>query len=374
MIQYLYENNIIIYIFAGLCGLGVFVRFILDLVYLYLVKESDNLAATKNKTLQLIKKKFETCYKLKIGVNNVDTFVDKNLIRYRLCGILLSTWENFSGQVLLLSFLIVPVGSIFGVIFEVGQDRILSTGAVGVLTGAVLIFVDKMMNLPSKKHTIRLNLLDFLENFCKVRMEQETADPEFLEKYRREYLQAAEARKQVSASAAVKEKQEDEINRRQEARKRKEEERKQNALKREEEQRKIELARKEEERIKLEERKKAAAKRREEELLRLEEEREALELRRAELRKKAEEKKIQGEKKLVKKEEKEKILSSIEEEIKAAKKEEEKQVLKSLEEIAAEKEKEEKQSKKQDGNRSKSRIMTPEEEKLVEDVLREFFA
>ena len=30
-----------------------------------------------------MKMKFETCYKLKIGVNNVDIFVDKNILRYR---------------------------------------------------------------------------------------------------------------------------------------------------------------------------------------------------------------------------------------------------------------------------------------------------
>ena len=58
--------------------------------------------------------KYETCYKLNIPVNNVDTFVDKNLTKYRFCGLLLSTWENISGQVLLLSFLIVPISAVFG--------------------------------------------------------------------------------------------------------------------------------------------------------------------------------------------------------------------------------------------------------------------
>lgn len=42
MIKDLYYNNIIIYAFAALCGLGVILRFILDIVYIYLVKELTN--------------------------------------------------------------------------------------------------------------------------------------------------------------------------------------------------------------------------------------------------------------------------------------------------------------------------------------------
>ena len=109
MIQYLYVNDIIIYTYVGLCGLGLLIRLIVNLVYKHLVKESDNLGETKNKMLKHIKMKFETCFRLKIGVHNVDTFVDKNVLKYRFCGLLLSTWDNFCGQVLFLNLLIVPV-------------------------------------------------------------------------------------------------------------------------------------------------------------------------------------------------------------------------------------------------------------------------
>ena len=134
------------------------------MVYIYLVRESDRLGSTNNKLLKHMKMKFETCYKLNIGVNNVDTFVDKSLTKYKFCGILLSTWENLSGQVLLLSFLIIPISAIFGG-FRNRQEQILYTGAVGVLAGAALILVDKMTNLTIKKQMISLNHLDYLENF-----------------------------------------------------------------------------------------------------------------------------------------------------------------------------------------------------------------
>lgn len=315
MIKDLYYNNIIIYAFAALCGLGVILRFILDIVYIYLVKESDKLGTTKNKLLKHMRMKYETCYKLNIAVNNVDTFVDKNLTKYRFCGLLLSTWENISGQVLLLSFLIVPISAVFGVFLEVDRKVILYTGAVGILGGAALIFVDKMINLPVKKRMIRLNLLDYLENFCKVRLEQEAKDPKKLELYREEYLSTVSLKDQKINydPDSVKE-----INRRKEARKRKEEEKRLRALEREKEQKKIEEARRQEEQRRLEERKRLAQQRREEEFRRLQDE-----------------------------------------------KTEKNQIRESIEEVAAEYEE------------AKKPIfinMSPEEEKVVEDVLREFFA
>lgn len=370
MVQGFYENNIIIYTFAVLCGLGIFIRLILNMVYIYLVKESDRLGSTKNKLLKHMKLKFETCYKLNIGVNNVDTFVDKNLTKYRFCGLLLSTWENFSGQVLYLNFLIIPISAVFGVIFEVDREKILYTGAVGILVGAALIFVDKMTNLPVKKQMIRLNLLDYLENFCKVRLEHEVSQPDKLEQFRKEYLQAVGMKVQKINHELESSK---EINRRKEARKRKEEEKRLQALRREEEQRRIEEARREEERRKQEERKILAAKRREEELLKLKEEREALMRRREELRRKAEEKQRLNEMKLREREKKEKILSSIDDELKVANIAEDKQIKESIEEVAAEIE----EPKVEVKEKQQSQIfinMTPEEEKLIEDVLREFFA
>ena len=376
MIQDIYNENIIIYSFAGLCALGVLLRFVLDMVYIYLVKESDKLGTTKNKLLKHMKMKFETCYKLNIGVNNVDTFVDKSLTKYKFCGLLLSTWENFSGQVLLLSFLIIPISAVFGVVFEISREQILYTGAVGLLAGAALILVDKMTNLPVKKQMIRLNLLDYLENFCKVRLEHETLQPERLEQYRKEYLATVGMRVQKIKNEPENR---EEINRRHEARQRKLEEKRLQASKREEEQKRIaeeekriEEARKEEERIKLEERKLLAAKRREEELKRLKEESEALIIRREELKKKAEEKQIRNEMKQIEKEEKKNPLNSIEEEQLFAQAEEE-QILESIEEVAAEQE----QITNNDDiikEQTSPSDMSPEEEKLVEDVLREFFA
>lgn len=382
MIQYLYNNDIVLYTYAGLCGLGLFLRFIVNMVFKHLVKQSEDLGKAKNKMLKYIKMKFEACYRLKIGVNNVDSFVDKNVLRYRFCGLLLSTWENLCGQVLLLNLLIVPILAVFGVIYKCGQGQILFAGVVGIASSSVLIIVDKSINLSNKKNIFRVNLIDYLENFCKVRLEQEAASPELVEQRRNEYKQVLDVNKSgASSGGQSKDNSKDELNRRREARRQKEEERRLQAAKRDEEARKAEEARKEEEKRKIEERKLQAAKRREEERLKIEEDRKALEARRAELKRKAQElqlanvakKQMEAEASIVT----EKVLTVQEPEGKQEESTEEMEILQSgLAEIAADKEKPEAKNMKLQAVNTKPKAYstTVQEDKLLEDVLKEFFS
>lgn len=293
MLRYIFEENIINYIFMGLCVLGLLIRIIVNMVYKKLVKESDTerLGDTKIKMLTRIKQKFAACYKLKIGVNNVDIFVDKSILKHRFCGLLLSTWENAGGQVLFLNLLLVPIFAVFGVVYDCGQKELLHAGAVGILSASILIFVDKSINLSLKKSMLRLNLLEYLNNYCKVRLEK----PELARQYRQEFGQMKEAMEQTGAAKVLLHEEKDELSRRREARLRKEEAKRLQAAKREEEQRRAEEARKEEERRKQEERRQLAAKRREEERRRLEEEKAALEARLAEMKLKTMQKQLQNE-------------------------------------------------------------------------------
>ncbi len=312
MIKNIFEENILIYIFIGLCILGVLLRMMLNLFYRYMVRGTDKVGKSKNKMVKHMKIKFESCYKLKIGVYNVDTFVDKNVLGQKICGLLLSTWENISGQVLYISLLIVPITVILGVLYDCGQDEILYTGAVGILLSSILIIVDKSINLATKKQMVHLNLMDYFENYSKVRFEQEISNPELTDYYRKEYLEAVDSGQK-------------ELNRRKEARKKKEEKRK-------EEERKIQLERKEKEEKRKEERRRIAAERREKELQKL---------------------------------------GLLEEVAKPLKQEEDKAVKQNegnpLEEVS-----EEIAASISKGDTKN--LMSPEEEKIIEDILKEFFS
>lgn len=200
MIQGLFNKNLFIYIMIALCALGILLKLLLGILYSRLIKASDNMATSKNKLTQTMKKKFETCYKLKIGVNNVDIFVDKYVFRHKFCGILLSTWENICGQILMLCLLVGSISTILGLIYECGKQQVLSTFSVGILTSGMLIFLEGLTNLGGKKELFRLNMKDYLENILKVRLEQEQSQPDFIEQYKREYLQEEASQALTSSS------------------------------------------------------------------------------------------------------------------------------------------------------------------------------
>ena len=98
MVQEWFANRIFTYIVLGMFAAGVLVKFLISIRYHVLIRASKRMGTSKNKLMRVLRLKFETCYKIKLGVNNVDTFVDKYVYRDRICGLRLYTWEMLSGE------------------------------------------------------------------------------------------------------------------------------------------------------------------------------------------------------------------------------------------------------------------------------------
>lgn len=190
----LFEQNMFIYVMLGLCTVGILIKFVLAKVYKTLVKASENVGTSKNKLIQSMKKKFEAFYKLKIGVNNVDIFVDKYILHHKLCGVFLSTWENICGQLLVLTVLIGSISTILGLIYECGKIQILSTFTVSLLTVGLLILLEGILNIGGKRERLRLNIKDYLENYLKIRLEQGLHNPKALEQFKNELKEIGDLR------------------------------------------------------------------------------------------------------------------------------------------------------------------------------------
>ncbi len=189
MIQDWFDKNIFLYIILGICSIGILIKFILSMKYRLLIRASKRMGTSKNRLMRVLRLKFETCYKLNIGVNNVDTFVDKYVYRYRFCGILLYTWETISGEIIILSVLSGSIFSILGLLEKCGRNEILSTFIAGVLGALVLISYDHFVNLNVKRKVLKVNIRDYLENFLKSRLENGEFSSELLEQYRKEYME-----------------------------------------------------------------------------------------------------------------------------------------------------------------------------------------
>lgn len=202
----LFRYNIPIYMLVGIGILGLLVKVIIHGVYQSLMKASENMANSQNNLMKQVKMRFEACYKLQLGVHNVDIFVDKYIYKHKFCGILLYTWENISGQLFIMSLLVPTIAIGLAVFYECGQAAILSTFLVGLLISSLLIIVESFLNLPQKRMILRINMKDYLENMLRVKLEQVYFYPEHLERYQKEYFSMEKSAKEKDEGLQVTEK------------------------------------------------------------------------------------------------------------------------------------------------------------------------
>ena len=203
----LYEEKWLIYAIFIAGGIGLLGKLVVAFTYGSLVRASNEMGSSQNKLMKLLCLKFETFYKLKIGVNNVDTFVDKYVYKQKFCGIGLSTWENFSGQMTIICLAGAVLGSIWGYFLHCGQHIILFTFLCGMSVAMVLIVFEGLVDIRGKKARLRLNMRDYLENYLKAKLENEHLTPEMLETYRQEYFEGELSGLEKNMEKRVKQKQ-----------------------------------------------------------------------------------------------------------------------------------------------------------------------
>ena len=208
-ITYLYQNNILIYAMLGIGILGLFADLICSIIYQRLLKASFDMGNSENKLLKQMRLRFETCYQLKLKVNNVDSFVDKHVNRHKFLGIFLCTWERICGQMIAISMTIAIVGGFLAYYFNCGQNAFLYTLGMGIIVVTVLIAAQIIFDISKKKQFLYCNIKEYLENYLKAKLENELLTPEEMEAYRNAYFEEdREAKKKEKALAAKREREE----------------------------------------------------------------------------------------------------------------------------------------------------------------------
>lgn len=199
LLSKMYVNNIQIYVILAFGIFGILSKLVLDIGYHRLLKESERIGSSENKLMKTIRLKFETCYKIKIGVNNVDIFVDKYVYNYKICGISLYTWENLCGQLITLCALIALGGGLGAYLTKCGENIVLSTLLAGAIAAVLLIAFEYLLNLPGKRTLLRVNMKDYLENNLKAKLENTYFTPEELEEYCNSYFNEKEKKQEPEA-------------------------------------------------------------------------------------------------------------------------------------------------------------------------------
>ncbi|MBD5520619.1 MAG: hypothetical protein HDR03_05240 [Lachnospiraceae bacterium] len=159
-----------------LISFSIICQISMGVLYHRLIWETENMSASKNKSLQQLKLKFSSCCKLHDGISNIPVFVDKYMNQIKVHGISLSTLKHISGQLVLLSILISGIGACRGIISGESVILIVPYYIISFLGLYCYFAISSLIDIADKTKILRTNLIDYLENHLANRLEQTEQD------------------------------------------------------------------------------------------------------------------------------------------------------------------------------------------------------
>ena len=94
-----------LYVLAAICALGTLSTLVTGSLYKRLIKETGNMALTKDKNLKALKQRMENVFLINHGIRNVNAYIEKQLYGFRFMHMSLDGWDNLSVQAMILCFM-----------------------------------------------------------------------------------------------------------------------------------------------------------------------------------------------------------------------------------------------------------------------------
>lgn len=176
MLALFFRHKYFMFAILTLLFCSILCQILLGVLYRGLIRETENMSATKNKSLQQLKLKFTSCRQLHETIPNVPVFVDKFLNQLCLGKIPVTFFRHLSGQLTLLSVLVAGIGACIGIIQEESFLTIAPFYLVSFLGLYLYFAATSLIDLSGKINMLRTNLVDYLENHLANRLEQTRLD------------------------------------------------------------------------------------------------------------------------------------------------------------------------------------------------------
>lgn len=180
MFEIFMEEKVLTALMLSFLVLSIFLRIFLGLLYQNMIRETDNMATTKNKMLKQCKLKFANCYQLSNGVANIPVFVDKFLNRLKFGHLSFSMLYHLSGQAMLLSVVFSGAGISSSIARGKTLGDILPFYIVSFLGLYLYFSVSTIVDVKGRKRILKVNLVDYLENHLSPRIDVTRQDIEML--------------------------------------------------------------------------------------------------------------------------------------------------------------------------------------------------
>lgn len=163
MLQFL-QTGKMLYVLGTICVLGIISKLVTSSLYKRLIKETGNMALTKNKNLKALKQKTENLFLVSHGIRNPAAYIEKQLYGFQFWRVSLDHWDNLSLQAMILCFLAGGAAAFASYWYRCDSYYIVLYGSMGVLAGLVLVLVDNGANIALKRQQLADCLVDYVEN------------------------------------------------------------------------------------------------------------------------------------------------------------------------------------------------------------------
>lgn len=160
-------------VFVAIGVIGIVSKLITRSLYKRLVKETDNMAMTKNKNLKILKQKLENAYRLNQNIVNTQAYLDKQIYGFKFMKISLDGWNNLSMQMTIFSLLAGGAASFMSYWYRLDSYYIILYASVGALGSLLLTFLDSSFNITQKQQRLSNALLEYTDNSVFVRAARE---------------------------------------------------------------------------------------------------------------------------------------------------------------------------------------------------------
>ncbi len=175
MLQFIMERNLLLYVLAAACIVGVASQMILKQIYEKLIRDTKNTGEPDGRFLQQLRQRFQYCAHLNEKVGDVHALIQKGMMEYRFWGMSLHRWKRIGAECLVVSLLCAFGGSVFfvrngGMVFA-GNTYFW----MGVLAAALTAAAYGISDTGYRREFLEIRLTDYLENSGAVRDYSENA-------------------------------------------------------------------------------------------------------------------------------------------------------------------------------------------------------
>ena len=169
MLQFIMDRNLLLYLLAAACVVGVASQMILKQIYEKLIRDTKNTGEPDGRFLQQLRQRFQYCTHLNEKVGDVRSFIQRSVMEYRFWGMSLHSWRRLGVECLVVSLLCALGGNVYlmrgGASFAAGNAYLW----MGILAAALTAAAYGISDTGYQKEYLEVRLTDYLENSGAVR-------------------------------------------------------------------------------------------------------------------------------------------------------------------------------------------------------------